>query len=131
MRRIISGLVLALFLAVAAGSGTAEARGGYASWLKHGDAYRVTGEFAGYQGSFQAQVSWRGNRFVVSTPVGTYPLQRAGAAVTFRVLLDKDWATVTWAHTRVYIVWKGQRGSADVRRIDARMVTESRGNRIR
>ena len=49
----------------------------------------------GAPGTVQVHVRWRGNRFVVQTPMGTYPLKRAGSAVRFRVYFDKAWASVT------------------------------------
>ena len=131
MRALISSFVIALTLVFAAPGGEAEARGGYAAWLKHNNAYRVTGDFAGYKGSLQVQVKWRGNRFVVTTPLGTFPLKRAGAGVTFRVKFENAWATIHWVNTRVVVVWKGKRGVASVRQIDSRRVVHNRGGTLK
>ncbi len=131
MRTLILSYILVLGLAFAGSGQTAQARGGYAAWLKHGDAYRVSGAFAGYDGSIQVQVKWRGSRFVVNTPLGTFPLQRAGNGVKFRVKFEKSWATVTWVNTRAIVLWKGQRGSARVAKIDSRRVIQTRGNTLK
>ena len=131
MRTLISTLVLLFGLAVAGPSDPVEARAGYASWLKHNNAYRVTGDFAGYNGSLQVQVKWRGNRFVVVTPLGTFPLKRNGNGVTFRLQFEKAWATVNWVNTRATVVWKGQRGVARVKKIPNRAVVQDRGNTLK
>ena len=131
MRAFLSGILVVIALVFAGAPETAEARGGYAAWLKHNDAYRVTGNFAGYKGSLQVQVKWRGNRFVISTPLGTFPLKRAGNGVTFRVKFENAWATVNWVQSRVVVVWKGQRGVASVRKIDSRVVLKNRGGTLK
>lgn len=128
---LILTLVLMACVVFAEPTGTAHARGGYASWLKHGNAYRVTGNFAGYKGSLVVQVKWRGNRFVIITPIGTFPLKRAGAGVTFRVRFEKFVARVTWVKTRADVVWKGKRGTAVVRKIDSRRIAPDRGNTLK
>ncbi len=117
---IVPAVILIVCVVFAGPHGTAHARGGYASWLKHGDAYRVTGDFVGYKGSIVVQVKWRGNRFVVSTPIGTFPLKRAGSGVTFQVKFEKIEARVTWVKTRVHVVSKGRRGTAVVSKMDNR-----------
>lgn len=131
MRVLVSVFVLAVCLVFTGPGGEANARGAYAAWLKHNDAYRVTGDFAGYKGSLQVQVKWRGNRFVVNTPLGTFPLTPAGGGVTFRVRFDDHWASITWLHTRVYVAWKGHKGVAQVKRINSRAVVQNRGNTLR
>ncbi len=131
MRAILSGFMVVLALAFANPSDPAHARGGYAAWLKHNDAYRVTGDFAGYNGSLQVQVKWRGNRFVISTPLGTFPLQKAGNGVTFRVKFENAWAQVQWVQSQVVVVWKGKRGVASVRKIDSRVVIKNRGGTLK
>lgn len=131
MRAVISGFIVAVALAFSGISDSAHARGGYAAWLKHNDAYRVTGQFAGYNGSLQVQVKWRGNRFVISTPLGTFPLKRSGNGVTFRVNFENAWATITWVRNRAVVVWKGQRGAVAVRKIDSRVVIRNRGGTLK
>jgi hypothetical protein len=131
MRVLVSGFIVFMALVFAGPSDPANARGGYAAWLKHGDAYRVTGNFAGYKGSLQVQVKWRGNRFVVSTPLGTFPLQRAGGGVTFQVRFENAVAKVTWFQSSVSVLWQGQRGVASVRKIDSRVVIKSRGDTLK
>ena len=98
-------------------SDPAQGRAGYAKWVKHGDAYRVSGSFSNYSGSFRVQVKWRGNRFVVQTPLGTFPLKRAGAGVTFRVRFENAWASVRWIRNRASVVYKGKRGSVVVKKL--------------
>lgn len=131
MRVLLSVCLLAVCLVFAGPGGDANARGAYAAWLKHNDAYRVTGNFAGYKGSLQVQLKWRGNRFVVDTPLGTFPLTPAGGGVTFRVKFENHWASITWLQSTVYVVWKGQKGVAQVQRINSRAVVQNRGNTLR
>ncbi len=95
----------------------AHARAGYAKWLKHGNAYRVDGSFGPYKHSFTARIAWKGNGFVIHTPLGTHRLKRQGDAVTFKAYFDKAWAFVTWRRTRAVVVYKGQKGSARVQKI--------------
>lgn len=131
MRAVITSLMLATGVLFFGFTGEADARGGYAAWLKHGDTYRVSGDFAGYKGALHVSVMWRGNRFVVHTPLGIFPLTRAGGAVTFRVKFEQAWASITWAYNRAYVIWKGQRGVASVVKIGSGTVAKDRGNKIR
>ena len=110
---------------------TADARGGYAGWLKHGDSYAVTGTIAGRSGTVRVHIKWRGNRFVVQTPMGTYPLKRAGSAVRFRVYFDKAWASVTWAGSRATVVFRGERATARVRKLQGTQSAQFRNKKIR
>lgn len=95
----------------------AMARGGYAKWVKHGDRYSVTGSFASFKRTFGVHVAWKGNGFVIHTPLGVYRLKRRGNSVSFKVYIDKAWAHVTWSRTRAYVRYKGQRGSATVTKL--------------
>ena len=100
-----------------AGPDPAFARGGYASWVKHGDRYSVTGSFGQFKRTFSVHVAWKGNGFVIHTPLGVYRLKRRGKSVSFKAYLDKAWAHVTWSRTRAYVRYKGQRGSATVTKL--------------
>ncbi len=131
MRAFVSGFIVFMALVFAGPTTSADARAGYAAWIKHNDAYRVTGDFAGYNGSLQVQVKWRGNRFVISTPLGTFPLRKSGNGVTFKLKFENAWATVNWVQTQATVVWKGQRGVAAVRKIDSRAVIKSRGGTLK
>ena len=93
---------------------SAEARGGYAKWLKHGDRYKVTGSFAAFNRTFSVRVAWKGSGFVIHTPLGVYRLKRRGNSVSFKAYIDKAWAHVTWSRTRATVRYKGQKGSAKV-----------------
>ena len=124
-------LLTCLYLFAAAPVHHADARGGYPSWLKHGESYAVTGAIAGRAGTVQVHVRWRGNRFVVQTPVGTYPLKRAGAGVRFQVYFDKAWAKVTWVGTRATVVFKGERAVAKVRKLQHAQSAQFQNKKIR
>ena len=100
-----------------AGFDPALARGGYAKWLKHGDRYSVTGSFGQFNRTFSVHVAWKGNGFVIHTPLGVYRLKRRGKSVSFKAYIDKAWAHVTWSRTRAYVSYKGQRGSARVTKL--------------
>ncbi len=121
--------VFCLFLAWPVAS--AEARGGYPNWVKHGESYAVTGAIAGRAGTVRVKVMWRGNRFVVQTPIGTYPLKRAGGAVRFRVYFDKAWASVTWTGARATVVFKGERATAQVRRVQGSQSNQFANRKIK
>ena len=108
----------ALGLGMAVQSNLAHARAGYAEWLKHGNIYRVEGNFGPYKQAFTVRTSWKGNGFVIHTPLGTHRLTRHGNAVTFKAYFDKAWAYVTWRRSRAFVVYKGQKGSARVQKID-------------
>ena len=98
---------ICLFFSVAfAGPESAEARGGYAKWVKHGDQYSVTGSFASFNRTFSVRVAWKGNGFVIHTPLGVYRLKRRGNSVTFKAYIDKAWAHVTWSRSRAYVRYK-------------------------
>jgi len=109
---LLSGLILVAGLIV-----NAEARGGYAGWVRHGDVYRVKGRFGQYRQTFTVEVQWRRGRFVLLTPIGTFPLRRAGGSVVIRARLNNAWAHATWSRTRATLRYKGDRGYATVRRI--------------
>ena len=96
------------------GPDSAIARGGYAKWVKHGDRYTVSGNFGTFNRTFGVHVTWKGNGFVIHTPLGVYRLKRRGNSVSFKVYINKAWAHVTWSRTRAYVRYKGQRGSATV-----------------
>lgn len=129
-KSILTMLMLAAFAFVWP-SQQAEARAGYAKWLKHGDYYSVSGSFAGYRGAIRVGVKWRGNRFVVTTPLGTFPLKRAGRGVTFRVYFQKSWAAVTWVHKQASVVYKGKRGIARVKKLRKRKVGSDRNSTLK
>ncbi len=114
------GLCAFLVVAIAATLNvkTAEARAGYASWLKHGTVYQVDGNFGPYKQTFSVRVAWKGNGFVINTPLGTHRLKRRGNSVAFKVYFDKAWANVTWMRSNAFVVYKGQRGTARVRKVD-------------
>ena len=111
--------ILFLLILVVAGieSSTAHARAGYAKWLKHGDVYVVDGKFGDVQQNFRVRVAWKGNGFVVNTPLGAYRLKRRGKGVTFKVYFQEAWAHVTWNNTRAYVKYKGKRGAATVKKV--------------
>ena len=114
---------LAVFMLILPGT-DAEARGGYAKWLKHGDVYRVTGTFGGEKRSFRISLRWRGNRFTVSTPLGTFKLKPKGNSVTFRVLFQEKWASVRWNRNRATVIYNRQKGTAVVRKLENRSKTD-------
>ena len=101
------------------------ARAGYASWVKHGTVYRVDGNFGPYTQAFTVRVAWKGNGFVINTPLGTHRLKRRGNSVAFKVYFDKAWANVTWRRTSAFVIYKGQKGRARVRRIDRKPTTDA------
>lgn len=49
----------------------AHARAGYAKWIKHGDIYKVDRNFGSVRHTFKVEVIWKGNGFVIDTPIGT------------------------------------------------------------
>ncbi len=117
LSRLLAVLSAFTLLIVAVPAEIAEARGGYANWLKHGDIYLVDGKFGAHKQKFRVQVKWRGNRFVIQTPIGTFPLKRRGAGVSFRVKFQNAWARINWRRSRATVVYKKQRGSAKLRKI--------------
>ncbi len=120
MRRILPTFLAVLLVFGLFGAGDAMARAGYAKWLKHGDVYEVDGKFGTFKQKFNVRVSWKGNGFVINTPVGVYRLKRHGKSVTFKVYFQEAWAHVTWSRSRAYVSYKGQRGSARVRKVQKR-----------
>ncbi len=98
----------------------AEARAGYASWLKHGTVYQVDGGFGPYKQTFTVRVAWKGNGFVINTPLGTHRLKKRGDSVAFKVYFDKAWANVTWKRSSAVVTYKGKKGTARVWRIGQR-----------
>ncbi len=98
----------------------AYARGGYAKWVKHGDRYSVGGSFGSFKRTFSVHVAWKGNGFVIHTPLGVYRLKRRGNSVTFKVYIEKAWAHVTWSRSRAYVSYKGHKGAARVVKIGSR-----------
>ncbi len=128
-RRRANRYALCAFLMVAI-AGTlnpkaAEARAGYARWLKHGTVYRVEGNFGPYKQSFTVRVAWKGNGFVINTPLGTHRLKRRGNSVAFKVYFDKAWANVTWKRSSAFVLYKGQKGTARVRKIDRKTTLDA------
>ena len=117
MRKFQYLFVVLVGFALSFGAKEAEARAGYASWVKHGDVYQVNGTFGKHKQSFSVSVAWKGNGFVVNTPLGAYRLKRRGKSVTFEVYFQNSWAHVTWSHTRAYVNYKGVRGRATVRKV--------------
>lgn len=97
---------------VKASATKARARAGYAKWVQHGDIYKVDGKFGSFNRSFNVEVAWKGNGFVVNTPLGAYRLKRRGNSVTFKVYFQKAWAHVTWTRSSASVNYKGQSGSA-------------------
>lgn len=89
-------------------------RAGYAKWLRHGDVYKVDGSFGSFKRSFNVRISWKGNGYVISTPLGAYRLKRRGSSVTFKVYIQKSWAYVTWKRSKAYVRYKNHTGSAKV-----------------
>lgn len=97
-----------------ANTNTKRARAGYAKWVQHGDIYKVDGKFGSFNQSFNVSVAWKGNGFVVHTPLGAHRLKRRGSGVSFKVYFQKAWAHVTWKRSRAFVKYKGQGGSARV-----------------
>ncbi len=120
MRKFQFLFLLLVGFAVSFGTGEAQARAGYAKWVKHGDVYQVDGTFGKFKQKFSVSVSWKGNGFVVNTPLGAYRLKRRGKSVTFKVYFRESWAHVTWSRTRAYVNYKGVRGQAVVRKVGSR-----------
>jgi len=131
LQKSVLTLLMIMCFAIAWPSQQAEARAGYAKWLKHGDYYSVSGSFAGYRGTLTVQVKWRGNRFVVSTPLGTFPLKRSGSGVKFRVNFQNAWAAITWIHTRATVIYKGQRATTAVKKLAKRKANQSRNGTLK
>ncbi|NNF79694.1 MAG: hypothetical protein HKN05_16855 [Rhizobiales bacterium] len=120
MRRLVPIFLTVLLAFGWLGSSDAMARAGYAKWLKHGDVYEVDGTFGKIKQKFSVRVSWKGTGFVINTPVGVYRLKRRGKSVTFKVYFQEAWAHVTWSRGKAYVSYKGQRGSAKVRKLQKR-----------
>lgn len=120
MRRIFGIFLAVLLVSGVFGTSEAMARAGYAKWLKHGDVYEVDGTFGNTKQKFSVRVAWKGTGFVINTPVGVYRLKRRGKSVTFKVYFQEAWAHVTWSRGRAYVSYKGQRGSAKVRKVQTR-----------
>ena len=120
MRKIQYFLVLLVGLAIGPWTNEAAARAGYASWVKHGDVYQVDGTFGKHKQKFNVSVSWKGNGFVVNTPLGAYRLKRRGKSVTFKVYFQEAWAHVTWSRTRAYVNYKGVKGRAVVKKVGSK-----------
>ena len=109
-------------------TGEAEARAGYAKWVKHGDVYVVDGTFGSFKQKFNVEVAWKGNGFVINTPLGAYRLKRRGKGVSFKVYFQKAWAHVTWTKSRAYVNYKGLRGKASVRKIGSKAKPKRKSN---
>ncbi|MEM7427332.1 MAG: hypothetical protein AAF441_14655 [Pseudomonadota bacterium] len=120
MRKFQFLYVLLVGIALGFGAAEAQARAGYASWVKHGDIYVVDGKFGKFQQKFNVSVAWKGNGFIVNTPLGSYRLKRRGKSVTFKVYFQQAWAHVTWSRTRAYVNYKGVRGQAVVKKVGSR-----------
>ena len=120
MRKFQYLFVLLVGLVLSFGANEAHARAGYASWVKHGDVYLVDGTFGKHKQTFNVSVAWKGNGFVVNTPLGAYRLKRRGKSVTFKVYFQKAWAHVTWSRTRAYVSYKGIKGRASVKKVGSR-----------
>lgn len=114
MPRVVPLVLLLILFTAPFHADRAYARGGYAKWIKHGDIYKVDGNFGSVRQTFKVEVTWKGNGFVINTPLGTYRLKRRGTSVKFNVYFQKAWAQVTWKRTRAVVIYKGQRGSASV-----------------
>ncbi len=99
---------------------TTAARAGYAKWLRHGDIYKVDGKFGSFNQTFNVTVAWKGNGYVVNTPLGAYRLKRRGNGVAFKVYFQKAWAHVTWKRSKAFVSYKGQKGSANVIKVGNR-----------
>ncbi len=122
--------VLVLIVSVATmNTDGAHARAGYAKWVKHGDIYQVNGEFGSFKRTFNVEVAWKGNSFVINTPLGAYRLKRRGSKVTFKVYIQKAWAHVTWARYRAFVNYKGQKGLARVVKIGNRAALQAEPKR--
>lgn len=106
----------------------AYARAGYASWVKHGDVYVIDGNFGDINRTFNVKVVWKGNGFVINTPLGAYRLKRRGKTVTFKVYFQKAWAHVTWNRSRAYVSYKGLRGKASVRKVRNKAAPKRKSN---
>lgn len=94
----------------------AEARSPYATWVRHGDTYLVTGKLGGETQTFRVTIVRKGKRYIVRTPLGDYALAPQGSSVTFRVRVQKDWAKIVWNHQRATISYRNKTGSASLRR---------------
>ncbi len=115
-RVVLFILILAMFL-FAGFTGEASARAGYAGWVKHGDIYLVDGKFGTVNHKFNVEVAWKGNGFIINTPLGNYRLKRKGRGVSFKVYFQKSWAQITWKKTTALVAYKGQRGKANVKKL--------------
>ena len=126
----VASIVLLLILFTAPfHADRAHARAGYAKWIKHGDIYKVDGNFESVRHTFKVEVIWKGNGFVIETPLGTYRLKRRGTSVKFNVYFQKTWAQVTWKRTRAVVNYKGQRGSASVVKLGNKAAQKAPVNR--
>ncbi len=125
--------LLAVSLLPAAVSGPtvaeAKAKAGYAKWIQHGDIYKVDGKFGSFNRSFNVAVAWKGNGYVVNTPLGAYRLKKRGNGVSFKVYFQKAWAHVTWKRSRAFVKYKGQSGSANVVKVGNKAARNSGGKR--
>ena len=126
MRKFQYLFVLLVGFALSFGASEAQARAGYASWVKHGDVYLVDGTFGKHKQKFNVSVSWKGNGFVINTPLGAYRLKRRGKSVTFKVYFQEAWAHVTWSRNRAYVSYKGVKGRATVRKVGGKRAASKR-----
>ena len=128
MRKFIPTFLVVLLAFGLFGASDAMARAGYAKWLKHGDVYVVDGTFGKFKQKFNVRVAWKGNGFVINTPVGVYRLKRRGKSVTFKVYFQEAWAHVTWSRSKAYVSYKGLRGSAIVRKVQKSAAPKAKTN---
>ncbi|MGI9481497.1 MAG: hypothetical protein ACR2OR_03965 [Hyphomicrobiales bacterium] len=93
-----------------------DARSPYATWVRHGDTYLVTGKLGDEKQTFRVTIVRKGKRYIVRTPLGDYALAPQGTAVTFKVRIQKDWAKIIWQKQKATIRYKNKTGSASLRR---------------
>ncbi len=89
MHRFILYVLLLIVCVTTMNADDAHARAGCAKWVKHGDIYKVDGKFGSFKQTFNVEVAWKGNSFVINTPLGAYRLKRRGRSVTFKVYFQK------------------------------------------